>query len=85
MPAPASAAWRSTAVSLLNSEPRTASATASSSDGAFGLGEKGRCVPLHQAVQRNLLGPVSLVVDWGAIGRAVGLRSDGLHARLPRL
>ena len=35
----------------------------------FGLGEEGRGVLLHQAVQRGLLGAVALVVIRGAIRR----------------
>jgi hypothetical protein len=50
--------------------------------GGFGLSEEGRSVLLHQAVQRGLLGAVTLVVDRGAIGRPVGLPTDGLHALL---
>ena len=50
----------------------------------FGLGEEGRGVLLHQAVQRGLLGAVAIVVNWGAIGRPLGLPANGLHAWLPR-
>ena len=50
----------------------------------FGLGEEGRCVLLHQAVQRGLFRAVALVVDRGAIRRWLGLLASGLHARLPR-
>ena len=50
----------------------------------FGLGEEGRGVLLHQSVQRGLLRAVALVVDRGAIRRPLGLRADGLHARLPK-
>ena len=46
------------------------------------LGEEGRGVLLHQAVKRGLLGAVALVVNRGAIGRPVGLPTDGLHALL---
>ena len=47
----------------------------------FGLGEESRCVLLHQAVQRGLLGSVARVVDRGAIAmRPPGLVSVGLHA-----
>jgi len=49
--------------------------------------EKCRGVLLHQAVQRGLLGPVTFVVDRGAIrrpDRRIGLPADGLHAMLPR-
>lgn len=38
---------------------------------------------LHQALQRDLLGPVALVVNRGAVGRPVGLPTDALHALLP--
>ena len=50
--------------------------------GLLGLGEEGLGVLLHKAVQRGLLGPVAFVVDRGAIGRPVGLPTDGLHALL---
>ena len=47
----------------------------------FGLGEERRCVLLHQAVQRGLLGAVARVVDRGAIAmHPPGLVSVGLHA-----
>jgi hypothetical protein len=49
----------------------------------FGLGEEGRCVLLHQSVQRGLFRAVALAVDRGAIRRPLGLPADGLHARLP--
>jgi hypothetical protein len=48
-----------------------------------GLGEEGRGVLLHQAVQRGLFRAVALVVDRGAIGRPPGLPADGLHDGLP--
>ena len=52
----------------------------------FGLGEEARGVLLHQAVQRGLLGAVTLVVDRRAIRRPVRLLHRGLHALLmPRL
>ena len=51
----------------------------------LGLGDEGRSVLLHQAVQRGLLGPVALIVDRRAALRPLGLSADGLHARLPRL
>ena len=53
----------------------------------FGLGEEGRSVLLHQAVQRGLLRAVALVVNRGAIRRLLprtGLPANGLHARLPK-
>ena len=50
--------------------------------GGVDLGEEGRDVLLHQAVKRGLLGAVALVVNRGAIGRPVGLPTDGLHASL---
>ena len=50
----------------------------------FGLGEEGRSVLLHQAVQRGLLRAVALVVNRGAIRRPLGLPASGLHARLPK-
>ena len=46
------------------------------------VGEEARGVLLHQALKRGLLGAVALVVNWGAIGRAVRLPTDGLHALL---
>jgi len=52
--------------------------------GRLCLGEEGRGVLLHQAVQRGLFRAVALVVDWGAIRRPLGLPAGGLHARLPR-
>jgi hypothetical protein len=51
------------------------------------LGEEGRGVLLHQAVQRGLLRTVALVVNRRAIGRPLtrtGLPADGLHSRLPK-
>ena len=47
----------------------------------FGLGEESRCMLLHQAVQRGLLGAVAVVVDRGTIAmRLPGLVSGvGLH------
>ena len=54
------------------------------SGGGFGLGEEGRGVLLHQAVQRGLFRPVALVVNRRAIGRPLGLAADGLHDGLPR-
>ncbi len=56
--------------------------------GLLGLGEEGLGVLLHKAVQRGLLGPVTLVVDRGATLRPMpttGLPTDGLHALLPSL
>ena len=50
----------------------------------FGLGEEGRSVLLHQAVQRRLLWAVAIVVNRRAIGCPLGLPADGLHASLPR-
>ncbi len=50
----------------------------------LGMGEEGRRVLLHQAVQRGLFRAVALVVDRGAIRRPLGLPADGLHARLPK-
>ena len=32
----------------------------------LGVGDEAGCVPLHQTVQRGLLGTVAFVVDWGA-------------------
>jgi hypothetical protein len=43
----------------------------------FGLGEEGRGVLLHQAVQRGLFRAVALVVDRGAIRRPPGLPANG--------
>ena len=56
----------------------------SGADGSFGLREceEGRGVLLHQAVQRGLLGAVTLVVERAANGRPVGLPTGGLHALL---
>ena len=51
----------------------------------FGLGEEGRAMLLHQAVQRGLLWAVALAVDRDAIGRPLGLPANGLQAWLPRL
>ena len=45
--------------------------------------EAGR-MPLHEAVQRSLLGAVAFALDRGAIGRPLGLPADGLHDGLPR-
>lgn len=39
---------------------------------------------LHLAVQRSLLGAVTLVVNQCAIRYPLGLPVHGLHARLPR-
>ena len=50
----------------------------------FGLGEEGRGVLLHQAVQRGLFRAVAIVVDKGAIRRPLGLLHRGLHAGLPK-
>jgi len=50
--------------------------------GLFGLGEESRCLLLHQAVQRGLLGAVAVAVDRGTIAMcSPGLVSGvGLHA-----
>ena len=53
--------------------------------GRLCLGDEGRGVLLHQAVQCGLLRAVTLVVDWRAIRRPLGMPANGLHARLPRL
>jgi len=50
----------------------------------FGLGEEGRCVLLHQSVQRGLFRAVAIVVDRGAIRSPLGLPADGLHDGLPK-
>ena len=50
----------------------------------FGLGEEGRGVLLHQAVQGRLFRPVAIVVNRGAARRPLGLQHRGLHTRLPR-
>ena len=55
------------------------------SGSGFDLGEEGRGVLLHQAVQHGLLGAVALVVNRRAIRRPLGLLHRGLHAMLPRL
>ncbi len=52
------------------------------SGGGLYFGEEGRGVLLHQAVQRGLLGAVTLVVNRGAIRHPTGLPTDGLHALL---
>ena len=49
--------------------------------GGFGLGEEGRGVLLHQAVQRGLLGAVALVVNGGTL-RYQGGSTGSLHALL---
>ena len=48
------------------------------------LGEEGRGVLLHQAVQRGLRRAVAFEVDLGATGRPLGLPANGLHEGLPR-
>jgi len=50
----------------------------------FGVGDKAGRVLMHRAVQRGLLGAVTLVVDRGAARRPLGLPADGLNARLPK-
>jgi hypothetical protein len=40
----------------------------------FGLGDEGRGVLLHQAVQRGLFRAVALAVNSSAIGRPLGCR-----------
>ena len=50
----------------------------------FGLGDEGRGVLLHQAVQRGLFRAVALVVNSSAIRRPLRLPADGLHDGLPR-
>jgi hypothetical protein len=57
----------------------------SSRGGRLGIGEEGRGMLLHQAVQRGLLGVVAFVVILGAIQRPVGLPVEGSHENLPRL
>ena len=52
--------------------------------GRLYLGDEGRCVLLHQVVQRGLFRAVAIVVDPGAIRPPLGLPAGGLHARLPR-
>ena len=52
--------------------------------GRLCLGDEGRGVLLHQAVQRGLFRAVALVVDRGAIRRPLGLLHRGLHEGLPR-
>ena len=51
------------------------------SGSGFDLGEEGRGVLLHQAVQHGLLGAVALVVNRRAIRRQ-GWSTGGLHAFL---
>ncbi len=53
--------------------------------GSLCLGDEGRGVLLHQAVQCGLLRAVTLVVDRRAIRRPLGMPANGLHARPPRL
>ena len=67
-------------VKLVLHEPRQVGAS-----GRLWLGDEGRSVLLHQAVQRGLFRAVALVVDMGAIWRSLGLPADGLHdgLRLP--
>ncbi len=48
------------------------------------LGEEGRGVLLHQAVQLSLLRAVALAMDRGAIRRPLRLPANGLHDGLPR-
>ena len=50
----------------------------------FGLGEEGRGVLLHQAVQGRLFRAVAIVVNRGTIRRPLGLPANRLHARLPK-
>jgi len=50
----------------------------------FGLGEEGRGVLLHQAVQRGLFRAAALAVNRRAIGRPLGLLHRGPHAGLPK-
>ena len=50
----------------------------------FGLGEGGRSVLQHQAVQRGLLRAVVLDGHGPAVGRPLGPPDDGSPARLPR-
>jgi hypothetical protein len=56
----------------------------SAAGSVFGLGEEGRCVLLHQSVQRGLFRAVAIVVDRGAIRRPLGLPAAGLHDGLPK-
>ena len=61
---------------LVTDEFRQASAS-----GRLSLSEEAQCVLLYQAVQRDLLRSVALVVHRGAIAmRLAGLASVGLHA-----
>jgi len=56
--------------------------------GVSSLGDEGRGLLLHQAVQRGLsraVALVALVMHRSASRRPLGLPADGLHARLPRL
>ena len=52
--------------------------------GSFRLGNEGRGVLLHQAVQRGLLRAVALGVGPGRHRAPSWAAGDGLHARLPR-
>ena len=47
------------------------------SGGGFGLGDEGRGVLLHQAVQRGLLRAVTLVVDRAAFGTTMRIGREG--------
>jgi len=49
------------------------------------MGDEGCGVLLHQAVQRGLLGAVTIVVNQGAIRRPVRQLTRGLHVLLPRV
>jgi hypothetical protein len=39
---------------------------------------------LQQAIQLGLLGAMASTVERAAIGRTLGLATDGLHTRLPK-
>ena len=67
--------WASTAPRPLGIELVRYELRQVGSRGRFGLGEKGRGVLLHEAVQRGLFPAVALVVDRGAIGARWGGRA----------
>lgn len=65
-------------VELVLDESRQLSASA-----GLGVGDEAGRTLLHQAVQRGLLVPVTLVVERGAIWRPLGRRTNGLQGGIP--
>ena len=53
--------------------------------GVLGLGEEGRSVLRHQAVQRGLFRAVALVVDRGAIQQPAGAAGRWLARKAPEV